>query len=193
MNRQFIYWLSDKVAQAPSHLSRGRDQKEAILCPPSVQAGGMLVIRGILAWGRQGDMTQIHKCTINLPFIQNVCFIVVSWPIGALKKYITYLDFAFRPGAGVCPEGQIFLLFPRASKEHRIQISILPDSPATSHVENNNRGWCSLGPERENTAPSQWSEFLIFFKQAATPRCHPDTPPPGTHQWSCNSQGSVMC
>ena len=60
-------------------------------------------------------MTQIRKCTINLPFIQNVCFIVVSWPIAALNKCITYLDFAVRPRTGVCLEGQLFLLFPRAN------------------------------------------------------------------------------
>lgn len=87
-------------------------------------------------------MTQIRKCTINLPFIQNVCFIVVSWPIAALNKYITYLDLAFRRRAGVCLEGQIFLLFPRASKEQIMQISLLPDSPATYCIENKNGGWC---------------------------------------------------
>lgn len=92
----------------------------------------MLVIRGILAWGRQRDMTQIRKCTINLPFIQNVCFIVVSWPIAALNKYITYLDLAFRRRAGVCLEGQICLLFPRVCKEQIMQISLLPDLPQTT-------------------------------------------------------------
>lgn len=87
-------------------------------------------------------MTQIRKCTINLPFIQNVCFIVVSWPIAALNKYITYLDLAFRPRAGVCLEGQIFLLFPRASKEQIMQLSFLPASSATFYIKNKNRGGC---------------------------------------------------
>lgn len=37
-------------------------------------------------------MTQIHKRAINLPpFIQNVCFIAISWPISASDKYVTYL------------------------------------------------------------------------------------------------------
>lgn len=37
-------------------------------------------------------MTQIRKRAINLPpFIQNVCFIAISWPISALNKYVTYL------------------------------------------------------------------------------------------------------
>lgn len=37
-------------------------------------------------------MTQIRKRAINLlPFIQNVCFIAISWPIAALNKYVTYL------------------------------------------------------------------------------------------------------
>lgn len=40
----------------------------------------------------QKDMTQIRKRAINLPpFIQNVCFIAISWPISALNKYVTYL------------------------------------------------------------------------------------------------------
>lgn len=83
-------------------------------------------------------MTQIRKCTINLSFIQNVCFIVVSWPIAALNKYITYLGLAFRPGAGVCLEGQVFLLFPRANNANLLS----PHSPATSYIEHRNRGWC---------------------------------------------------
>lgn len=82
-------------------------------------------------------MTQIYKCTINLPlFIQNVCFIVVSWPIAALNKYIIYLDLAFGPGAGVCLEGQVFLIFPRASKRRIMKLAFLPDSPAAFYVEN---------------------------------------------------------
>lgn len=37
-------------------------------------------------------MTQIHKRAINLPpFIQNLCFIAISWPISASDKYVTYL------------------------------------------------------------------------------------------------------
>lgn len=37
-------------------------------------------------------MTQIRKRAINLlPFIQNVCFIAISWPISASNKYVTYL------------------------------------------------------------------------------------------------------
>lgn len=40
----------------------------------------------------QKDMTQIRKRAINLPpFIQNVCFIAISWPISASNKYVTYL------------------------------------------------------------------------------------------------------
>lgn len=40
----------------------------------------------------QKDMTQIRKRAINLPpFIQNVCFTAVSWPISASNKYVTYL------------------------------------------------------------------------------------------------------
>lgn len=37
-------------------------------------------------------MTQIRKRAINLlSFIQNVCFIAISWPIAASNKYVTYL------------------------------------------------------------------------------------------------------
>jgi len=40
----------------------------------------------------QKDMTQIRKRAINLPpFIQNVCFIAISWPISTSNKYVTYL------------------------------------------------------------------------------------------------------
>lgn len=122
------------------------------------------MIRGILAWGRQRDMTQIRKCTINLPFIQNVCFIVVSWPIAALNKYITYLDLAFRRRAGVCLEGQICLLFPRVCKEQIMQISLLPDSPAADYIEKKIGANWSV---RDNTTLGQFGSFLIFSKRAA--------------------------
>lgn len=83
-------------------------------------------------------MTQIRKCTINLSFIQNVCFIVVSWPIAALNKYITYLGLAFRLGAGFVLRAKYSCYF----QEQIMQISFLPNSLATSYIEHRNRGWC---------------------------------------------------
>lgn len=51
----------------------------------------------------QKDMTQIRKRAINLlPFIQNVCFIAISWPISASNKYVTYLCVYRFLGPSVC-------------------------------------------------------------------------------------------
>lgn len=74
MDQRYICGLSAKLGPSPPYPSRGRNQKEAILCPLRVQAGGMLVIKGILAWGRQRDTAQIHESTINLPFYSKCVF-----------------------------------------------------------------------------------------------------------------------
>lgn len=104
----------------------------------------------------QKDMTQIHKRAINLPpFIQNVCFIAISWPISASDKYVTYLCVYSFVGLSVGlplksqlsahnsrePHSELFLSFPENSLiEPQLPVPVAP-APLLLELWALEKGW----------------------------------------------------
>lgn len=165
MNWQFIYWLSDEVGTIPiTSLTGTGPEGSNSKSVGNVQAGGMLVIMASTGrWGVErydSDSKMHHKS----PLLFKMCFIVVSWPIAALNKYITYLDWAFRPRAGVLSYvAKYSWYFQELSKGQITKLSFFSWLPATSYMEKSKYTIKAKWAERGKATASQLSLIVCVL------------------------------